>query len=673
MSGFFTSSSLAIAARGIVNLINNNGKMRILTCPILSREDAEIISQCSDDPDGLSEKLSKIMLNIMDEDFMSDDATEALGWMLLNGHLEIRIVLVKGENEYLNSEQVNSSGIFHNKVGIFKDDNDNVVTFSGSINESFGGWVKNIESFEVFCSWDIGSDKHIVPHINRFQQYWEFGHMGRSQTIPFPDAVRNAWIKFIPTNKEDLKIFKKHSTGIRLRKYQNDAIELWAQNNFRGIYNMATGTGKTITAIFAVKELISTLNSNYVLVIAVPNQHLILDPWVKSLEKYLFTKESENRIIQAFSGNNKWANELSGAKMDYRLNMLKSICIVTTYDTLSSDRFIVALKTITGKKILVADEVHNAGADTFRLGLLEVYDYRLGLSATPARYLDDDGTQFITSYFGKEIFTFTLDEAITQINPDTNKTYLTPYIYHPIFVSLNEDELEQYNQYSENIAKSLNIDEPTPQQLRYREMMLIKRARIGKNAAGKIDRMYTLVPELKEQGFFDHCLIYCSDGRDSEDNAIKSLNRIIDILNKNSIHSRRFTSEDAFSSRPEILNNFANGNVSTLVAIKCLDEGVDVPATRNAIIMASTGNPREYIQRRGRILRPSPGKDFATLYDFMIIPGGSEKYRGAEHQLFNTEYRRFKEFSYASLNKDENEAIIGEVISKHGIRLEEIE
>jgi len=673
MSGFFTSTSLAIAARGIVNLINNNGKMRILTCPILSEKDVEMISFCSNDSNDLNDELASIMLKSMNVDFLTDETSEALGWMLLNGFLEIRIVLVNENDTYLSSKQIDDSGIFHNKVGIMKDNIGNIVSFSGSINESFSGWVRNIESFEVFCSWEEGSEKHITPHVNRFEQYWSFGHCGRSQTIPFPEALKNAWIKSVPSKKENLKIFKKCTTGVRLREYQNTAIREWISNGSRGIYNMATGTGKTITAIYAVKELLKGVDSNFILVIAVPNQHLIPDPWVKSLEKYLFTTESKNKIVQAFSGNKKWTGELSNAKIDYRLKMLKSICIVTTYDTLSSDNFISTLKSFSGKKILIADEVHNAGADTFRYGLLEEYDYRLGLSATPSRYLDDDGTQVINNYFNKEVFTFTLEEAIAKINPDTNKTYLTPYKYHPIFITLNEEELSLYNEYSSKIVKSFIVDDPTPQQIKYRQKLLIDRSRIGKNAASKMDAMHTLVPELKKQGFFDHCLIYCSDGKDPEDHAVKSLYNVIEILNENKILNRRFTSDDDFSLRPEILNDFANGNVSTLVAIKCLDEGVDVPATRNAIIMASTGNPREYIQRRGRILRPSPGKEYATLYDFMIIPSGSEKYHDAEHQLFSTEYRRFREFSDVSLNKDENEAQINKIILKYNIELGEIE
>lgn len=673
MSGFFSSSSLAVSAKGIVNLINNNGKMRLLTCPILSEKDAEIISQCLDDSEELSEKLSSIVLKSVDVNFLSNEATEALGWMLLKGYLEIRIVLVKDDDGFLSSKQIDNSGIFHNKVGIMKDDHGNIVTFSGSINESIHGWTKNIESFEVFCSWEDGAKKHIAPHLNRFEDYWQLGTSGRSYTISFPDAVKNEWIKSIPDDKKKLKIMGNNASGISLREYQTNAIQNWASNAYRGIFSMATGTGKTITALFALSKLVAEIKANYILVVVVPNQHLIPDPWVKSLKKYIYADNSKNRIIQAFSGNKKWTKELSDAKMDYRLKILDSICIVTTYDTLSSDNFISIIKSTSGKKILIADEVHNSGADTFSHGLLEDYDYRLGLSATPARYLDDDGTQTIYDYFEGEVFSFSLDEAIHTINPDTNKTYLTPYYYHPIFVSLNDDELNLYNEYSSKIVRSFSIENPTPEQIKYREKLLINRSRIGKNAVNKMSSMANIVPQLKNEGFFDHCLIYCSDGRDPEDHTSRSINSVIEILNNNKILNRRFTSDDAFSTRSEILDDFANGNVSTLVAIKCLDEGVDVPATKNAIVMASTGNPREYIQRRGRILRPSIGKEYAVLYDFIIIPSGSEKYRDAEHNLFNTEYRRFREFSDSSLNKEENEVVINAIISKYDIELEDFE
>ena len=320
-----------------------------------------------------------------------------------------------------------------------------------------------------------------------------------------------------------------------------------------------------------------------------------------------------------------------------------------------------------GKKLLIADEVHNAGADIYRTGLRDGYDYRLGLSATPGRYLDDEGTSYLYNYFDKEVFTFSLKDAITKINPDTGLTYLTPYNYHPIFISLMPDELDKYAEFSKKISIAIpNLDNPTPRELEYYHRLLIERSRITKNAAQKIDEFIRLIPEFKQSGIFDHCLIYCSDGRDPEDHTLKSIQRVVRELNNNGISNNRFTSGENIQTRTTILDDYAKGAITTLVAIKCLDEGVDVPATRNAIIMASTGNPREYIQRRGRILRRFDGKEMAELYDFIIIPRNTSPTKD-ERQIFQSEYKRFKEFSDLSLNKEENDIIIEKIINEYGI------
>ena len=672
MFGFFTLKSLLLATRGIENLINNDGKMRILSPLLVSDDDANIISSVTDDKE-LIDKVSRVLSKSINTDFLSNPHMEALGWMLLNNSLEIKIILMKKNSLILSSKQITGSALFHNKIGIVSDDMGNIVSFSGSINEGHRDWCITTESFEVFCNWEIGSEKYIEAHLNKFKKYWNFCLDDNYHTIILPEVIKNRWIESVPREKENLTLFKSVQNKTQLRDYQEKAIEKWAENNFRGIFNMATGTGKTITSMFAVRKLMEKLESGFLLVVAVPNQHLIPDPWVKSLKNYLFVDDINSKIVEAFSGNRNWEKDLSKLQMDHRLGIIKLVCIVTTYDTLSSNRFINTVGKFSGKKIIIADEVHNAGADTFQRGLLEEYDYRLGLSATPIRYLDDDGTQLIINYFEKEVFSFTLKEAISKVNPDTGKTILTPYYYHPIFVTLNNDELEDYAKLTLKIAKLFSIEEPTPRELKLREGLLIKRSRIGKNALSKTSAMKTLVPELKKNGFFNHCLVYCSDGRDPEDSLERTLNNIIGILNENDIRSRRFTSEDAFSTRPQILEDFANGEISTLVAIKCLDEGIDIPVTQNAIIMASTGNPREYIQRRGRILRPAPGKTYATLYDFIIIPSGSDEYRDAELQLFKSEYRRFKEFSDISLNASENNILIEEIIRKFNIIMEAME
>lgn len=667
MSGFFTSESLALAIRGIQGLIKNKGHMRLITSPYLNDNDSKIIQKYHDNPIELRSNLSKIIETILNDDFCSTEESNILGWMLLNQYLEIRIVLVTEEESILNGPDAYSSGIFHNKIGIAKDNSGNIVSFSGSINETKGGWKNNIESFEVFCNWEQGSDKHIAPHITRFESYWNIGKTNRTITVELPEAVKNKWIKSIPKNFSPT--LSKHS-GFALRNYQERAIQAWAQNNYRGIFNMATGTGKTITAIFGIKELISTMK-NFVLIVAVPFQHLIKEPWKNEIDKFLLKDVKDNTTILAFSGNKKWESELSDAILDYKLKTITSIVIISTYDTLSSTKFLSHVEKVSHSVILVTDEVHNSGADTYRNCLNPNYPYRLGLSATPARYLDDDGTSFIEKYFEKEVFNFDISKAITEINPDTGKTYLAPYYYHPIFVNLNSEEITKYREYSHKIAK-IPRNDPTPDQINYRQHLMIQRSRIVKNANNKINVFKDKIKEFKDNGVFDHCLIYCSDGKDASSDE-RTITTIISLLNSFDINSRRFTSDDSFDERRELLDLFSKGEISTLVAIKCLDEGVDVPSTKNAIIMASTGNPREFIQRRGRILRPSANKQYATLYDFVVVPNDNPKDRDTELQVLKSEYLRFDEFSRISINSTENDQIFRTILQNKNINPEFLE
>ncbi len=244
---------------------------------------------------------------------------------------------------------------------------------------------------------------------------------------------------------------------------------------------------------------------------------------------------------------------------------------------------------------------------------------------------------------------------------------MTPYYYHPIFVSLTPNELKEYSELSVKIARCKPDDsELNPHQLEIYQSLLLKRARILKNASNKLQKLIELIPSFKEQGIFDRCLVYCSDGRDAADSSQKTIQRVVSELNSNLVTNCRFTSLESMAEREVILRDFSSGAVSTIVAIKCLDEGVDVPATRYAIIMASTSNPREYIQRRGRILRRAPGKDFSVLYDFIVVPSGDSA-DSDERQILLSEYRRFREFSDLSLNKSENKEKMFMLLNKYNI------
>jgi len=661
MAGFFSSASLAVAAEGIAGLIKNDGTMKLLTSPYLEPKDIEIMNRL--DGDGsVEEYISNKIAQTLDSEKILEDHVEALGWMLANKKLEIRIVLVKDENgKALTSDEIDSSGIFHNKVGILSDDQ-NTVAFSGSINETYAGWKKNVETFSVFCDWEDGL-KHIEPLRERFEHYWKLGESKRTYTMELSAAVKKELIRSIPLDRNDLRIFSTPKNAkTKLRKYQTDAIDNWFENGRRGIFNMATGTGKTITAVHAVKRSMST-DPKTAVIIAVPFQHLI-DMWVKTIEKELTTEAFQPNFILAFDSRKKWAPEAKELVESLNFDVIDNLFIITTYDTFSSEKFAEMIASIRCKKLLIADEVHNVGAPTYMTGLREDYQYRLGLSATPARYMDEEGTTMITDYFGKEVYTFDLERAIREINPDTGQSFLTPYKYYPIFVSLNEDELIKYRELSAKITKITVNEETTPHEMAIRMMLLIKRSKIIKNASNKLKKLEEDMLKLKESGFMNYCLIYCSDGRDKESEE-KTLKKVIQCLNRNSISNRRFTAGEDAEERKEIIESFGNGSTEALVAIKCLDEGVDVPATRNAIIMASTGNPREYIQRRGRVLRRSKNKEYATIFDFIIIPNEVPKDIDTELQILAREYERFVEFSKYSMNAEESNMMFEDAVKKY--------
>ncbi len=665
LSGFFSSSSLAVASRGIAKLIDNNGVMRLVTSPRLSKEDIDAIIAGQAEENEIFE--NSFLEVIFDEGRIADECVEAMGWMIANKKLEIRIVVMLDCNG-----NVSDNTLFHPKIGIFEDSNGDKISFSGSINESASGWTQNIESFSVYCDWKSADQKHYSEKkVAEFEKYWQIGMHNRCKTVEFPEAVRKEWVKAVPYDKSELQLFKnKTAKKIKVFDYQQEAINNWFENNCRGIFNMATGTGKTITSIFALKQLIEKINQKIIVVVAVPLQHLIEDPWIKTMKSLLTTESFQPQFVRAFNSSNIWQKEASKAIENYKFGISQNIFFITTYNTLSGEKFVSMIQALKGKKILIADEVHNSGSDSFREGLIQDYDYRLGLSATPARYLDECGTEFIQNYFDKEVYSFSLQRAINEINPTTGESYLTPYYYNPIFITLTQEEINKYDELSTKLAKYVKKD-MTPHDVEIANFWRIKRARIIKNAENKLAYLKNNISKLNDLGVLNKCIIYCSDGKDVDEPDVKTRTKVIEYLNNNKIMCSPFTASEKHDARKQILDGFASDELKVLVAIKCLDEGVDVPSTKNAIIMASTSNPREYIQRRGRVLRRSPGKKHATIYDYIVIPNNDLKNIATETKIFNNEYKRFKEFSDYSLNKEENESTIRKIIDDFSITIQD--
>lgn len=313
-------------------------------------------------------------------------------------------------------------------------------------------------------------------------------------------------------------------------------------------------------------------------------------------------------------------------------------------------------KTIISRKkhnipyFFIADEMHELGSTRFRKSLFDEYDYRLGLSATPDRKYDDFGTEYLLNYFGDVVYEFSLKQAITEKNPLTGLSYLTKYNYYPHYINLTDSELEEYHELTTQLTRIK--DDGSEKNSKKIEKLLFLRANILKNANNKMDVLENILTELKD----DHknLIIYCSD---------EQIEEVVDVVgNKFNWKAKTFTYKDSSdpsvnfddrrSYRDDILEDFSKGNYDCLVAMHCLDEGVDIPSASKAILLCNSTNPREFIQRLGRVLRRFPSKNKAEIYDLIIKPKSNKKsnFKDLEKSIYEKELERFEMIADAASN-----------------------
>lgn len=414
------------------------------------------------------------------------------------------------------------------------------------------------------------------------------------------------------------------------RPYQEQAITAWMENQGQGILNMATGTGKTITSLLAASKLAELQNGRIAVIVAAPYQHLV-EQWTAELRNFGVTP------IRAFQSRNIWTDDLSSSITEFSAGGRDVVVTVTTHDTFTTEHFQGMVDRLDGSKtLLIADEVHHMGAPHLREALPTRVRARLGLSATPQRWYDDEGTEALNQYFTHGVvFNYGLDKAITN-------GYLSEYYYVPHVVSLTADEEEEYLALSRAIGKRAarasgdigDTDAQTDEQLR---QLLFKRARLVGAAENKLSVLKDLI---KRQRDMSHTLVYCGDGQvgGEGEETKRQLRAVTELLGKQlDVKTHQFTYEEDQQTRERLLAEFEDGLVEALVAIRCLDEGVDVPATKTAYVLASSSNPRQFIQRRGRILRPHPDKDHAIIHDFVVAPPPTVRSDQQEDSIFNIE------------------------------------
>jgi superfamily II DNA or RNA helicase len=408
---------------------------------------------------------------------------------------------------------------------------------------------------------------------------------------------------------------------------------------------MATGTGKTVTALLAASQVAQSLETQPLLVVAVPYQHLV-DQWAEDLEEF-----GADPVL-AYQSRTNWQPQLERELLEFNQGVRDTCVVVITHRTLSMDAAQRTIKRATGPVMLIADEVHHLGASHTQNALLEQFDLRLGLSATPERWYDEEGTAALSSYFGDTVFEYGLEEAI-------DRGALCEYYYVPHVVELVDEEMDAYYRLSSKIAKHMNTDEEGEVNLEENpalQQALFKRARLVGTATQKLD---ILVDLLQRQSDISHSLVYCSDGSTGieADEGERHVDATTARLRERGWRVERFTARESQAEREQLIQDFEDGEIEILTSIRCLDEGVDIPATRSAYILASTSNPRQYVQRRGRILRTHENKDYAVIHDFVTVPSisglpsalsGVE--RSSERRLIKQELERVSTFADAALN-----------------------
>ena len=645
--GYFNSKSLASVALGLKDFILNNGKMDLLCGVDLNPSDVNMVKFASEHPE---EILTSGFLKELDsiEDEIVNNHIKVLGWMIANNLLRIRVaVKVNGDGVPV----TNGEGILHYKIGLMYDYQDNLISFSGSVNETSAAWEKNLEEFHLFREWESGDLIHLKYNLDTFTDLWN-SKSDSYKIFNIPEAVEQKLIDDAPKNFSDL-IFEPFPSSkgngeikqkIDLYDYQKEARDLWFENEKQGIFVMATGTGKTFTALGCLDKLLLE-NSNIVTVITAPTKHL-LPQWENSINKIGLEVD---KIIFA-TGDTKWRFILENNLLDLRLGTINNLIVLTTHDTLASENFINCLTT--NKRcnyFLIGDEMHGLGSPYRSHGLIkELYDYKLGLSATPTRYSDEE-SDFLFDFFGNELYEISLRQAIYEMyNPVTKQSYLTPYYYHPYFLSLTDDELKRYKEITLKLFKYQD-----EKYTREKANLLFRRAEIIKDAFNKFEVFEDILDDIDD---YSGLIVYCSHDQ---------ISKVLEILSKHNIIAHKFTMDEGtkpldefggLSEREIILEDFAKGNYQALVAMHCLDEGVDVPAASKAIFMCSSNSSREFIQRIGRVIRRHPGKTHAEIYDLIVKPLGNrmdESLQKIEKSIFEKEKERYKKIGYIAENYDD--------------------
>ncbi|KAB8182363.1 DEAD/DEAH box helicase [Nonomuraea phyllanthi] len=652
--GYFTSKSLALVARGLEGFKRNGGRIRLIASPHLTDGDIDEMRA------GYTyrEIIAKAVLRELDPDTERPSKELAglglLGRLIAQEAMDVKIAIVHGRE---------GLALYHEKIGLISDKYGDTVAFTGSMNETSSAFLDNFESIQVFRSWNENDKGRVDILRSDFDELWA-GRTPRLEILDFPAVAKERFIALgeragelsnETKDPEPLVVSTDLTTlgwarlphDVELRDYQKTAIAKWLSANGRGVLQMATGTGKTITALAALDQIgrqLHTRDLSLVTVVVVPLLDLV-EQWSAELRNFGVVPIKCRDLAAS------WEPAARNALAALRARRKGSITLVVTNATFRAAAFQALLSSIDLPLLVIADEAHHLGAEHLRTALPAHAQFRLALSATPERWFDPAGTDALKDYFGDILTKLGLKEAI-------DLGALTRYRYHPVLVPLGDDEAEQYTELTVKIGALMRSQEPdsvSEDDNSPLGMLLGMRSKVLGHARAKMPALREAL-ERHRDSFFQ--LIYCAEGGApliDGGTGPRQVEQVLELAGKElGLRAHTFTSREHKRQRRDLLRSFATGrDLQVLVSMRCLDEGVDLPDARVAYMLASSTNPRQFIQRRGRILRRAPGKSFAEVIDFVVTPPQDPALFEIERRLFRRELARCVEFAGYAENHGE--------------------
>ena len=649
MVGFFSSEVLASLAPGLATYISDSeNKLRLIISPLLRAEDKTAIEDGLRPVDEVADQILEDLTVTVD--LLQHHTLKCLSWLLRAGRVEIRIALMK-------------DALFHPKVWLFENDDD-LVAVHGSSNMTYAGIYKNIEQIAISRSWQ-DSNQHYIAH----KLQYEFARLWDNKddscvVIGLPEVIRQrllrAYSNDSPPTEDELRSLYGRATGIAEDpepfepvpvqparfaipdwlefekgpfEHQAQAVEAWGDAGYHGVLEMATGSGKTITAMIGAHRLYKK-NKPLLIVVAAPYVPLI-DQWCDEIAPF-----GLKPINLTTAGNaSKRASELQKLRRRLRTGLSDVETVVVSHDTLCTPEFLAALEAFDCARLLIADETHNLGRSSFINNPPEFIEFRLGLSATPIRQYDEEGTEALFGFFGPVVFRYTLEEAIGRC--------LVEYDYYVHAVYLTNNEMDEWFNLTGKIKQNAwRSEDGKPDE--YLAKLLRDRRALLEMAMGKVATLSDLLKKEDTDGL-RHTLVYTSDkGPDQLD----SVNR---LLSSRNILFHQLTAEETASrdQSNRIIKSFQDGEIQVLTAKRVLDEGVNIPQICRAYILASTTVERQWVQRRGRLLRTCSdiGKTHSVIHDLLALPPGMEEGLDPDARaLVRSELQRAQEFARLARN-----------------------